>query len=411
MDVEQQLRETYAERLGALEPSGGDVDVARRTGARLRARRRLAVGAAAVAIVTVAVGGTLVGTGRVSVGPSHDVGHWRELPAAPLSPRAYAESVWTGREVIVLGGSTDPCPPNASCVKADVELRDGAAYDPATNSWHRIASAPVPVGPGDRLLAADGVVVLRHWQQHGSRWFTYEPDHNRWSRIGNVPRGVRDLPSAYGSKVYALVGRRVAVYDVRSFRWTLLPGDSRQPPMTERRITATPDGPVVIGQLAINGPETGDGVTADLYDGRSWRRFPMTHIEGNDWVWAGDRMVDFDSYQHQGMDRMLPGVSLGGTLDPSTGQASPLPDSALETPPDPWSPNAVGPGPWAASWGLVYDVSHGRAWTLPRPDGAQDEGVTAAWAAGELLAFGGTDYGADGAEPVNRAWLYTPPTS
>jgi hypothetical protein len=119
-------------------------------------------------------------------------------------------------------------------------------------------------------------------------------------------------------------------------------------------------------------------------------------------------MVDFDSYQHQGMDRMLPGVSLGGTLDPSTGQSNPLPDSALETPPDPWSPNAIGPGPWAACWGLVYDVAGGKAWPLPRPDGAPDDGVTAAWADGRLLAFGGADYGSDGAEASNRAWLFTP---
>ena len=59
MDVEQQMRETYAERLGAVELSGGDVDAARRTGARMRVRRRLAVGAAAVAVVVaVGVGGT-----------------------------------------------------------------------------------------------------------------------------------------------------------------------------------------------------------------------------------------------------------------------------------------------------------------------------------------------------------------
>jgi hypothetical protein len=408
MDLEQQLRSTYAERLEELDTTGGDPNAARRTGARLRVRRRVAVGGAALAVVAVAVGGSLLGTGQVSIGPSNSHGEWRELPAAPLSPRAHAESVWTGSEVIVLGGETDPCPPNADCVAPSEQLRDGAAYNPRTDSWREIPPAPVPVGSGDRLVVADGVVVLRHWEEGGSRWFTYEPDHNRWSRIDDVPSGVGDLPSAYGSKVYVPVGRRVAVYDVTTFRWSLLPPDDEGPPLSHPRVTATPSGPVVTGSLEINGSELSTGVTADLYDGTSWRRFPATQIEGHDWAWAGDRMIDFDSYQHQGMDRVLPGVSLGGMLDPSTGQSSALPESTLDTPDDGWSPNAIGPGSWAACWGLVYDVAGGEAWTLPRPDGAPDDGVTAAWADGQLLAFGGAGYGRDGAKVTNHAWLYTP---
>ena len=104
-----------------------------------------------------------------------------------------------------------------------------------------------PGGPGDRLVVADGVVVLRHSLPHGSSWFTYEPDHNRWSTIGDVPDGVGDLPSAYGSKVFVPAGRRIAVYDVTSFRWSLLPRDPNQPRLVQRRVTATPYGPVVTG--------------------------------------------------------------------------------------------------------------------------------------------------------------------
>jgi hypothetical protein len=404
-DLEQQLKETYADRLDHLELGGGDVGAARQAGVRLRTRRRFTVAAAAAVVVAVAAGGSLLGTGRVSIGPSEPAGHWRELPTAPLSPRAGALSVWTGREVIVLGGEANPCPPNADCANPPDELRDGAAYDPVSDSWRRIPPAPVPVGSGDRLLAADGVVVLRDWRQHGSRWFTYEPDHNRWARVHDVPDGVGDLPSAYGSKVYALVGRRVAVYDVRSFQWSLLPPDHRQPALTQRRVTATPSGVVVTGYLGQDGITV--SVTAELYDGTSWHRLPQSHVQGNDWAWAGDRMIDFDSYAHQAMEPQ-PGVELGGQLDPASGRWGRLPESALETPEDGWSPNAVGPGPWAASWGLVYDVAHGKAWTLPRPDGAPDDGVTAAWADGRLLAFGGAGYGADGAEPTNHAWLWSP---
>lgn len=409
-ELEQQLRTTYAERLGALEPPLGDAAAARRTGARMRARRRLVVGSAATAVVALAVGGTLVGTGRVAVGPSHDRGLWREVPAAPLTPRANALAVWSGREVVVVGGESDPCPPNVDgCASGSEGERDGAAYDPASNTWRSIAPSPVPVGPGDRLVAADGVVVLRHWLAHGSRWFAYEPDRNRWSAIDDVPARVGDLPSANGSDVYVPAGRRIAVYDVARSEWRLLPPDPHTPRLSQRRVTATPYGPVVTGYVR-HGP--GDGsvstspVVADVYDGTTWRRLPRSGIAGNDWSWVGDRMVDFDSFDHQGMPG-TPGLSLGGLLDPSSGRWSPLPDSALETPEHSWSAVAIGPGPWAACWGLVYDVADGRAWTLPRPPGAPDRSTSAAWVGDSLFVFGGGDQ-TGGSHTTNRAWVYTP---
>jgi hypothetical protein len=407
-DVEQLLKQTYAERLDALEPTGRDVGAARREGARMRTKRRLTAGVAAVAVVAVAAAGSLLGTGRLSIGPADGHGSWRELRTPPLSPRAYALSVWTGREVVVLGGSPDPCPPSADCVAADQELRDGAAYDPQTDAWHSIAPAPVPVGPGDRLLSAAGRVVLRHWQQHGSRLFVFDPQTNEWFEI---PSFFQDLPSAYGDDVYGFGDDRahrgrLVMYNARAGVWNKrIPADRIQPKLTDRRVTATPYGPVVTGY------EPSDSiiefVSADIYDGTSWHRLPATKITGNDWAWAGDRMIDFDSVQHQG-DETQAGPQLGGQLDPSSGRSGPLPASALETPGDPWSPNAVGPGPWAACWGLAYDVAHGRAWKLPRPNGVPDDGVSAAWADGQLLAFGGADYGSDGANATNHAWLYTP---
>lgn len=411
MDLEQQLKESYADRLGALDLPGGDAGAARATGARMRTRRRLAVGLAAVTVVAVAVGSTLLGTHRVSIGPSQNTGHWRELPRPPLSPRAYAQAVWTGHEVVVLGGEEHPCSPGADCAVASEGRADGAAYDPATNAWTTIAPAPVAVGPGDRLLAAGGLVVLRHWQQHGSVWFTYAPPPlNRWTRIPDVPPGIGDLPSALGSKVFATVGPRVVTYDVGRGEWNTLPADRIVPRLTQRRVTATPSGPVVTGYDRTHLDERGTPsiVTADVFDGNTWRRLPASRQLGNDWQWVGDRMLDFDSFEHQGA-KPQPGLSLGGALDPVRGRWDPLPESALRTPDDPWSPVAVGPGPWAASWGLVYDVRTGRAWPLERPDGAAPDAAAAAWAGDELLVFGGVDWG-HGPDPElsNSAWLYTP---
>lgn len=53
--------------------------------------------------------------------------------------------MWTGREMIVWGGSArSESPDSLSFVAA----RDGAAYDPRRDSRRRIARASIPGGPG-----------------------------------------------------------------------------------------------------------------------------------------------------------------------------------------------------------------------------------------------------------------------
>jgi hypothetical protein len=319
--------------------------------------------------------------------------------------------------VIVLGGERRPCPPSADCAVVSDGLRDGAAYDPGTNSWRVIAPAPVAVGPGDRLVAADGVVVLRSARPHGSIWFTYEPDLDRWSRIDGVPAGVGDQPSAIGPRVYVTAGRRVAVYDVGRLRWSLLPPDPIRPALTERTVTATGAGPVVTG---VDSTRPNDGRTpslllADVWDGSSWRRLPPSEqLAGSDWTWTGTRMVDpepftLDGGQVGNWGRSYP---MGGTLDPATGEWGSLPEELVDPPQGDargWTVSASG-GPWFAVLGQVYDDDTGQVGLLPTPDGAPDYGVSAAWAGDRLVAFGGVDSsrGYTGDALSDQAWIYTP---
>lgn len=414
MDLEQRLRETYAERLDHADLPRGDVAAARRTGARMRVRRRLLMGAVAVAVVAVAAGGSLLGTGRMSILPAGPGGQWRELPAAPLSPRADAQSVWTGREVIVVGGEEHPCPPNADCAVADPVLRDGAAYDPETDTWRRIADAPVPIGPGSRLVVANDDVVVR--PTVGSDWFRYDPGADHWSRIPDVPAEVGDLPSALGSEVYVLAGSAVAVYSVTDRTWSTLPPDPITPRLAQRRVTATTSGPVVTG---IDATQPNDGhepplAYADVWDGSRWRRLPrLPQLYGGSFTWTGVRMVDPEPYTLDGgqvdaWDRAYP---MGGILDPATGAWSSLPE-ALVNPPEGddrgWGVSAAG-GPWFAVLGQVYDDSTGEVSELPRPDGAPSYGMSAVWAGDHLFVFGGageTDSLSTAA--TDRAWLWTP---
>jgi hypothetical protein len=59
---------------------------------------------------------------------------WRRLPPAPISAR-HTAGVWTGKELILLGGEAE----NSG---GSEYYRDGAAYDPATNSWRKLPPMP-----------------------------------------------------------------------------------------------------------------------------------------------------------------------------------------------------------------------------------------------------------------------------
>jgi hypothetical protein len=304
--------------------------------------------------------------------------------------------------VIVLGGDTHPCPPNADCAFAPHYRRDGAAYDPTTDAWRAIPPAPVPVGPGDRLVVADGVVVLRDWRQHGSRWFTYEPDHHRWSHLDGVPAGVGDLPSAFGTRVYVTAGPRVAVYDVRRFRWSLLPPDPITPRLTHRRVTATPYGPVVTGYAG------GPLVVADLWDGRTWRRLTTGQTGNNDWTWTGRRLLDLQSWYLDTAGQTPPTRPEGGTLDLPNGGWEALPaDFDRPGSGDSWGVNALG-GRRSTVFGRVYDDATGSVVTLSQPGDAAEFGTAAVWADDRLVVFGGQTLASDGARVTDRAWSWTP---
>ena len=68
--------------------------------------------------------------GGFTYNPSTDT--WRKLAPGPLSPRQWLPLVWTGREVIVWGGSS-----------VSRSVANGAAYDPATDSWRKLPKSPL----------------------------------------------------------------------------------------------------------------------------------------------------------------------------------------------------------------------------------------------------------------------------
>ena len=174
-----------------------------------------------------------------SYDPTSD--QWRRL-SAPLplqvTERYRPVAVWTGTELIVWGGcdarhlSCDDHPSSGD------ELKDGAAYNPATDRWRTLAPSPLAardrpdaVWTGTEMIVWGGVPSSRDSGAYGA---AYDPASDRWTPIANASVAQRSNHTmvwtgremivwggsvANGSRFY----NDGAAYDPAADRWTRLP--------------------------------------------------------------------------------------------------------------------------------------------------------------------------------------------
>jgi len=257
------------------------------------------------------------------------------------------------------------------------------------------------------------VRTSRGWFSYSVRQNTWSPFHARWAN-GYVLSTAGDV--IYGQ---TRTGARAIAYDARTSRWTTYPADPIRPRLGGVTVSATPSGPV-LGGFDTSKPydiHQGSPAIVDVWDGHAWRRLPQTGQMERGWVWTGRRLVDPTiGYQDRGDEYRWPkAYPYGGILDPASGAWTPLPETLEGQGRGGWNvvaegwPASVGGGDWFVVDGRVYDDGTGRAWLLPRPQGAPASYAEAVWAGGRLIAFGGADYSGQRLTGVtNRAWLYTP---
>lgn len=79
--------------------------------------------------------------------PERRVGSWRSLPVSEVVAREQTVSTWTGREVLVWGGARVTWPQDLTAGSFRAEdwelLADGAAFDPASDTWRPMPAAPL----------------------------------------------------------------------------------------------------------------------------------------------------------------------------------------------------------------------------------------------------------------------------
>jgi hypothetical protein len=359
---------------------------------------------------------------------------WETLPPAPLSPRENAIGLWTGEEVLLIGGSdAAPCPPTASCVPPDrPPLADGAAFDPERETWRAIAPSPVPFESAQGFVLGDKAYIWVPGTPSRPKtkraFLAFDIQKNRWDEL--------PLPAGGSGRDYAIVaaGDRIVAYahsdeqdeqpdrvfDPSAGSWRELPADPLSPSF-DRYFAWTGHELVLFDhELTANpGSEAPALTRAAAFDLESglWRQLPDSEILATGpWVAIGDgRLVNpttggADGGEVNNWGRSYP---FGGILDVARGEWSELPRprrSADE--PAAGVLTHAGAHYFGVS-GLIFDATRERWLPIPALEGeGVRTGITSVAAGDDLVVFGGArwDSSTTDGDLTNDAFIWSPRT-
>jgi Kelch motif len=128
---------------------------------------------------------------------------WSDVPSAPIEARSFPAAAWTGNELVIWGGA------RSTEYGAASALDDGAAYDPATGSWRLLppapigARAPLDVWTGRELIVWGTSVRSLGRPIDGA---AYDPTTNAWRRIADAPIELTDASAVWTGKEMVVFG-------------------------------------------------------------------------------------------------------------------------------------------------------------------------------------------------------------
>jgi N-acetylneuraminic acid mutarotase len=159
-------------------------------------------------------------------------GTYRNLPRSPLAPSQGPIGAWTGRELILFVSGFDP-----DGKPYPRRFARAAAYNPATNTWLRIAPLPATGLRFSGSAVWDGRELLVVGAgENAQSAYAYNLAANRWRRLTSMPSGRNGAKAVWtGTRLLVwggLTGRDPArqadagdgfAYDPRTDRWSTIP--------------------------------------------------------------------------------------------------------------------------------------------------------------------------------------------
>lgn len=157
---------------------------------------------------------------------------WKATATPPtgFEGRYFHSAVWTGSEMIVFGG-----------LGATGAKKDGAAFDPAKNTWRTIAAPPASfakgrkqhqaVWTGSKMIVWGGLDTDNYYATTNA---AYDPKTDTWSDVKAAAINARTFPAAVWTGSEMLIWgsgyNDGASYDPATDSWTAIPAS----PLTTR---------------------------------------------------------------------------------------------------------------------------------------------------------------------------------
>jgi N-acetylneuraminic acid mutarotase len=160
-------------------------------------------------------------TGNIGAAFDPTTNEWRRIASDPLSGRADHFAAWTGDEMIVWGG-------HLTASNRERYDGEGAAYDPDTDMWRVLPRSPLPAGYG-AMGAWTGTEVIVMASPMGieasdypkfAEAAAYDPSTNSWRQLPRPPQvAYVEPPAAYldGKLILLSLGGQVDGGEVNGY--------------------------------------------------------------------------------------------------------------------------------------------------------------------------------------------------
>ena len=215
---------------------------------------------------------------------------WRKI-ARPGVSLGGAVTGWTGRQFLAWGGT---CCEDTS--------RDGMAYNPVTNTWRKLPAAPLQprasasgAWTGKELVVAGGHNFFRKTVFRDAA--AYNPSTGTWRKLPQMPRALTGGPALWDGKEILFLSSSSArglAYNPGRNSWRLLPAM----PLPRFGFAAVWTGHRVLvwGGLAGSNPTWAPPARGEAYNpaASQWTALPASPLHGRAFpsaVWTGHQML------------------------------------------------------------------------------------------------------------------------
>ena len=214
---------------------------------------------------------------------------WRKI-AQPGVSMGGAVTGWTGRQFLAWGGTS-----------AQDTSRDGMAYNPATNTWRKLPAAPLQprhaasgAWTGKELIVAGGNNFHTTFRDAAA----YNPSTGTWRKLPQMPRTLTiGAPALWDGKEILFLSNSSArglAYNPAQNRWRLLPAM----PLPRFGFAAVWTGHRVLvwGGLTGSSPTWAPPAHGEAYNPATsrWSALPASPLHGRAFptaVWTGHQMI------------------------------------------------------------------------------------------------------------------------